>query len=331
MKINSREEILELLSMPDHLFREQVTPMAAEKAEKTLHRTLRVTAMMGYTNICKNNCLYCGMRAGNAGLKRYRIEPEKVKDCFLEAAGQGYGRAFLIAGEDPKYGFENLLSIVSALKERGMYISLACGEYEKKRYEELADAGVDEYVLKFEMSDPKSFNRLNPSTTFEKRMQAIETIRGLGMKLASGNIVDWPGQTAEELAEDLMLMKKLEISWAPIIPYLPAVGTPLAQEGGRGRLPVLYKEISLLRLMMPEVHITAQQPGNDPRKGLADPEGNLEAVRAGADLLFFDLLPEAQARDFRVIDNRRISGPGHVFQLAEACGYAIDTGKELVQ
>jgi len=83
--------------------------------------------------------------------------------------------------------------------------------------------------------------------------------------------------------------------------------------------------------MMPEVHITAQQPGNDPRKGLADPEGNLEAVRAGADLLFFDLLPEAQARDFRVIDNRRISGPGHVFQLAEACGYAIDTGRELVQ
>ena len=94
---------------------------------------------------------------------------------------------------------------------------------------------------------------------------------------------------------------------------------------------MLYKEIALLRLMMPEVHITAQQPGEDLKKGLADPEGNLTAVRAGADLLFFDLLPDAQARNFRVIDDRNISGPEHVFRLAEESGYAVDTGKELVQ
>ena len=83
--------------------------------------------------------------------------------------------------------------------------------------------------------------------------------------------------------------------------------------------------------MMPEVHITAQQPGSDLRKGLADPEGNLAAVKAGADLLFFDLLPDAQARNFRVIDDRNISGPEHVFRLAEESGYAVDTGEALVK
>ena len=331
MNLKSRNEILELLQMPEEVFRERILPQAGKTAEETFHRTLRVTSMMGYTNICKNNCLYCGMRAGNPSLPRYRIPPEQVTACFLDAAGQGYGRAFLIAGEDPLYGFDHLLSIVRSLKDRGMYISLACGEYEKARYEELAAAGVDEYVLKFEMSDPESFNRLNPSTSFDRRMKAVETIRSLGMKLASGNIVDWPGQTVEELANDLLLMRQLEISWAPIIPYLPAAGTPLAKEGGRGRLAVLYREIALLRLMMPDVHITAQQPGPDLKKGLADPEGNLAAVRAGADLLFFDLLPDAQARNFRVIDDRNISGPEHVFRLADACGYTIDTGKELVR
>ena len=330
MKVSSREEVLEILRMPDAQFREEVMPEAEKAAETALGRTLRVTSMMGYTNICKNNCLYCGMRAGNPSLPRYRVPPEQVISGFLKAADHGYGRAFLIAGEDPLYRFDDLLSIVSALKARGMYISLACGEYGKDRYEALADAGVDEYVLKFEMSDPVSFNRLNPSTTFEKRMKAVETIRTLGMKLASGNIVDWPGQTTEELAEDILLMKKLEISWAPIIPYLPAAGTPLAQEGGRGRLEILYKEIALLRLMMPEVHITAQQPGTDLKKGLADPEGNLAAVRAGADLLFFDLLPDAQARNFRVIDDRNISGPAHIARLEEISGYRIDTGKELL-
>lgn len=331
MTVNSREEILEILRMPDDQFRELIMPEAVTIAEQMFHRTLRVTSMMGYTNICKNNCLYCGMRAGNPGLPRYRIPPEQVSAGFLKAADIGYGRAFLIAGEDPLYGFDNLLSIVSTLKRRGMFISLACGEYEKSMYRDLADAGVDEYVLKFEMSDPVSFNRLNPSTDFDKRMKAIESIRELGMKLASGNIVDWPGQTVEEMAEDILLMKRLGISWAPIIPYLPAMGTPLAKEGGRGRLMVLYKEIALLRLMMPEVHITAQQPGEDLKKGLADPEGNLAAVRAGADLLFFDLLPDTQARNFRVIDDRNISGPEHVFRLAKESGYAVDTGKELVQ
>ena len=331
MTVNSRKEILEILRMPDGRFAEQIMPEAEKTAERIFSRTLRVTSMMGYTNICKNNCLYCGMRAGNPSLPRYRMPPDQVTAAFLKAADLGYGRAFLIAGEDPLYGFDNLLSIVSALKGRGMYISLACGEYGKDRFKALADAGVDEYVLKFEMSDPESFNRLNPSTDFSKRMMAIETVRELGMRLASGNIVDWPGQTDEELADDILLMKRLGISWAPIIPYLPAAGTPLAQEGGRGRLTVLYKEIALLRLMMPEVHITAQQPGADLRKGLADPEGNLAAVKAGADLLFFDLLPDAQARNFRVIDDRNISGPEHVFRLAEESGYAVDTGKELVK
>ena len=331
MTVSSREEVLDILRMPDGQFRETVMPEAEKTAERAFGRTLRVTAMMGYTNICKNNCLYCGMRAGNPSLSRYRIPPEQVTACFLEAAGLGYGRAFLIAGEDPLYGFDNLLSIVTALKGRGMFVSLAGGEFGKDRYKALAEAGVDEYVLKFEMSDPASFNRLNPSTDFTRRMEAVETIRACGMKLASGNIVDWPGQTTEELAEDILLMKRLEISWAPIIPYLPAAGTPLAREGGRGRLPVLYKEIALLRLMMPEVHITAQQPGEDLKKGLADPEGNLAAVRAGADLLFFDLLPDAQARNFRVIDDRNISGPAHISRLEELSGYTIDTGKELVR
>ena len=176
MMINGKNEILEILRMPDEQFREEIMPQAEQTAERTFHRTLRVTSMMGYTNICKNNCLYCGMRAGNPALPRYRTPPEQVTACFLDAADHGYGRAFLIAGEDPLYGFDNLLSIVRTLKERGMYISLACGEYEKDRYRELADAGADEYVLKFEMSDPQSFNRLNPSTEFGKRMKRSVTL-----------------------------------------------------------------------------------------------------------------------------------------------------------
>ena len=127
-----------------------------------------------------------------------------------------------------------------------------------------------------------------------------------------------------------MLMKKLEISWAPIIPYMPALGTPLAAEKKRGSLLTIYKEIAILRLMMPGVNITAQQPGEDMRKGLSDPEANIAAVNVGANVLFFDLLPDPLSQNFRVIDDRNISGPEHIFRIAEIGGFTMDTGKELV-
>lgn len=325
MKIETKKEILEILELPEADFYAAICPEADRKREEIFGRSLTVTAMAGFTNICKNQCLYCGMRAANSAVKRFRIPPEQVIALGEFAVHQGYHRIFLVAGEDPRYGFDNLLNIVHALKQKGMYVCLACGEYEQSRYSELADAGADEYVLKFEMSDPDSFNRLNPSTTFEKRMHAIETIRGLGLKLASGNIIDWPGQTLEELAEDILLMKKLEISWAPVIPYLPAAGTPLAAEGGPGSLLKLYKEIAILRLSMPGVNITAQQPGPDLKKGLSDPEGNLAAIHAGANMLFFDLISDTQAQNFRVIDDRNITGTSHLDRIAELGGFELES------
>lgn len=327
MSVTSRSEVIEILSMPEEVFHREITPLARNVAKETLSDQLLVTSMMGYSNICKNNCLYCGMRAQHNPIKRFRIAPDQVVDACLQAKQQGFERVFLISGEDPKYGFDNILSIVSHLKEANMFISLACGEFEKSQYHELQVAGVDEYVLKFEMSDPEHFNRLNPSTSFEKRMQSITYIKTLGLKLASGNIVDWPGQTLEELANDILLMRDLEISWAPVIPYLPAKNTPMAQEGGRGDLLKLYKEIAILRLMMPAVNITAQQPGRDMTRGLSDLEGNLAAIDAGANVLFFDLLSDQDAKSFRVIDDRNITGSTHIFLLSEATGKKLIVGR----
>lgn len=328
MNIQTKTEIADILKMPEEAFFSEIAPLAKEKNEEVFQKSLRAVAMVGFSNICKNQCLYCGMRAGNTAVKRYRMEPEEVVALCSGAADLGYGRVFLVSGEDPKYGFEKLLGIVSALKARGMMVKLACGEYEKSQYEELKAAGVDEYVLKFEMSNPENFNRMNPSTSFTHRMQAIETIKSLGIPLASGNIVDWPGQTLEELTDDIFLMKQLDISWAPIIPYMPAANTPLAAKGIRGDLLKLYKEIAILRLMMPHIDITAQQPGKDLTKGLSDWNANLAAVNVGANVLFFDLIPEQKAQNFRVIDDRHINGPAHILKVSELSGYAVDTGRE---
>ncbi len=324
MKIETGAQVLEVLRMSEEAFIRDVIPEARRTFDEQLGGRLRVTSMMGISNICKNSCLYCGMRAGSTGLTRYRISPEDVIAAGNAAADAGFGRIFLISGEDPGYGFDRLLRITAALKERGMFVSLACGEWDAGQYRELRAAGADEYVIKFEMSRPESFNRLNPSTDFDRRMRSVRAVKDSGMLLASGNIVDWPGQTMDELADDIMLMKSLGISWAPVIPYLPARGTPLAAEGGLGSRLLMLREIAILRLMIPGVHITAQQPGADLTKGLSDPEGNAAAVNAGADVLFRDLLPDPQARSFRVIDFRNLTDGGHISRVAEMTGRAVD-------
>lgn len=317
MKIETKSDILEILKMPFDLYMDKIAAAARDVHRQLNNNSLIATAMLGFDNICKNQCLYCGMRAGNSNVKRYSIDRDDMVSWAKIASGFGFKRIFFISGEDPSYGFENILYFIEKVKSMGFYISLASGEFSKEQYDELYAAGVDEYVLKFEMSQEDVFNRLNPSTDFRKRMQCIEWIKESGMRLASGNIVDYPGQTDEMIAEDILLMKKLEISWAPIIPYLPAKGTPLAAEGGRGSLEKNLKEISILRIMMPEIKITAQQPGEDPKKGLADPEGNLNALKAGANLLFADLLPPNLAQDFSVVDNRITLGLEHIRDMAE--------------
>ena len=286
-------------------------------------------AMLGYSNICKNQCLYCGMRASNHLPKRYRFTADEILGLVRQSYDAGMRRLFLISGEDPKYPFEDLLKVIEQAKAMGFSrISLGAGEFSLEQYKELKAAGLAEYVMKFEMSHKDTFERMNPSTTFEKRNQGLEWIKAAGLDLGSGNIVDYPGQTLDELADDILLMKELDISWAPNIPYMPAAGTPLSvDENGKpnrpGSIDVLHREISLIRLLLPNADITAQQPGKDLSKGLSHPEGNKMAIETGANVLFVDMLPAAMAGAFNVIDNRMVKGLDYAKSIAEFAGVEL--------
>ena len=323
--LNTKSELLEALTMPAEQFRRDIMEPAGEMVRS--RGKLLGTAMLGYSNICRSQCLYCGMRAGNSSIPRYRMAPDEALALTGVGRSQGFGRLFLISGEDRGYAFEDLLKLVSGAADQGYReISLACGEFQPEQYVQLREAGATEYVLKFEMSDRQDFDRLNPSTSLPQRMQAIEAVQRSGMKLASGNIVDYPGHSVEKMAEDILLMQKLGISWAPVVPYMPAANTPLALEGGRGSVELILREISILRLTIPEVKITAGQPGEDIKKGFGDEKGNLDAIAAGADLLFADLLPAKKAQAFNVVDNRNLPGLVHMREMAEISRLELDIG-----
>lgn len=320
MKIETKAEVLDALKMPYGEFNDTVRAAAKELHKVRNFDRVIVKALLGYDNICKNRCTYCGMRAGMTGLKRYRMDIDDVKKSEDCVKNLGINRIFLISGEDPKYDFKNILSMVEYGKSLGLIVSLAAGELSPDQFRALESAGLDEYVLKFETSNRELFAKIKPTADYDKRMASIELIKNSKMALASGNIISFPHQTLEDIADDIMLMKQLEISWAPIIPYMPVPNTPLALEGGRGSLEITMKEISLLRIMMPTVNITGQQPGEDPKNGLADVQGNLNALNAGANVLFVDMLPQTLVKDFSVISNRMIAGIENVDKLVTLSG-----------
>ncbi len=327
VKLSTKQEIKEALDMPFSEFQETITAEAIRLRKETTDNSLYTTAMLGYTNHCKNQCLYCGMRAGNTKLPRYRIPPCDIINSAKNAKEMGLERIFLIAGEDRGYKFDDILEAIKGIHDLGLQVSFAGGEFTDSQYNELENAGVHEYVLKFEMSHEDTFNRLNPSTNYTQRMAAIEKVKSTKMLLASGNIVDYPGQTQDELIDDIMLMKQLDISWAPVIPYMPAAGTPLAEEGGRGNLETSFRQISIIRNLLPNARYTAQHPGEDPKLGVSAEDGNLNALNSGADTLFVDLLPAAQAQNFSVIDNRIVLGFDHAKKMAALAGMNINVKK----
>lgn len=315
----TKTELIEALTIPYTEFQSAFVPRAREIVREKGNR-LYAMAMLGYTNVCKNQCLYCGMRAGNK-IPRYRIPPEDIVAAAGYAKSLGYERIFLIAGEDPAYSLDVMLPVIRQIADSGMRISMAGGEFPLDGYKKLRGAGLTEYVLKFEMAHPDTFNRLNPSTNHAQRMAGIRAIQESGLLLASGNIVDYPGQTIEELADEILLMISLGISWAPVIPYLPAKGAPLG--GERGDITLCHREITLLRHMLPDCRLTAQLPGYDLTRGLSDDLGNRLALEAGADILFADLLPDAQAKQFSVVDHRTVLGLPHIRKMAEETGRTV--------
>lgn len=317
----TEKEIIELLTMPWPEF-EQGPMKQARELWRQQGNELDGVAMVGYDNHCRNKCQYCGMSA-LCPVERFRLEPEEVLRLGRQARESGFSRIFLVSGENRSYGFGRILDLVSGLSELGLEVRLGMGELEREEYRELARAGCSQYVLKFECSDPQVFARIKPTSDYTMRMRRMEWVKESGMGLASGNIVDFPGHTLETMAEDILLMERLEISWAPVIPYMPAPNTPMAASGKRGDIRLNLREISILRLLMPQIDITAQQPGEDLKKGLADREGNQLALAAGANMLFADLLSPEHSTAFRVVDNRITLGLEHMEEMAALAGMGL--------
>lgn len=239
-----------------------------------------------FSNYCSRDCLYCGLRRSNKKLTRYRMTKEEIVDCALTGFRAGLKTVVLQSGDDPEYREEDISRIIHLIKAKAdVAITLCVGERDYRDYSAWKKAGADRYLLRHETANPVLYSRLHPGQTLASRLEILGWLREIGYQVGAGNIVGLPGQTLRDLADDIFLMKKLDVDMAGIGPFIPHPDTPLGEEK-QGTLNMTLKVLAVARIILRDVHLPATTA-----VGSIHPEGREMALRAGANVVMPNITP----------------------------------------
>lgn len=235
----------------------------------TVGEAVHLRGLVEISNYCSRQCGYCGLRAGNQGLERYRMTRDEILACAHEAVSYGYGTVVMQAGED--YGIERmwLADVVRAIKAKTpLAVTLSMGERPEEDLAAWRDAGADRYLLRFETSDPELYRLIHPRRAGEAhadRIAILGQLKQLGYETGSGVMVGIPGQSYEVLTNDIALFRELDLDMVGVGPYISHPDTPLGAQTEIRPLPpgeqvpnselMTYKVVALTRLVCPEANI----------------------------------------------------------------------------
>ena len=257
--------------------------------------------LIEFTNYCKNDCFYCGIRCSNKTLERYRLSKEEILNCCETGYALGYRTFVLQGGDDPYYDDATIVDIVANIRKRykDCAITLSFGERSAESYRALFEAGADRYLLRHETANEVHYQHLHPKTMSMKRRQdCLWSLKDIGYEVGSGFLVGSPYQTTECLIEDLRFLQKLKPGMIGIGPFIAHHATPL-RDFPSGHLRLTLRMISILRLMFPNVLIPATTA-----LGTIDPLGREFGLRSGANVVMPNLSPVTVRKKYELYDNK---------------------------
>ncbi len=301
----SLEEFTDLLVHRDESLQTYAAGLAAETVERHYGKKVFIRGLIEFTNICKNDCYYCGIRASNSNTQRYRLSEEQILACAQNGYELGFRTFVLQGGEDPYYTDDKICQLVQQLKRNhpDCAVTLSIGEKSKESYRRYRKAGADRYLLRHETATPAHYHHLHPQTmSAENRYDCLRSLKELGFQTGAGFMVGSPGQTPEDLARDLLFLRELQPEMVGIGPFIPAAGTPFAQEKA-GTLDETLFLLSIIRLMMPEVLLPATTA-----LGTIDPRGREKGLLAGANVVMPNLSPKSVRNKYQLYDNKICTG-----------------------
>lgn len=257
----------------------QLYARADEVRQAALGSDVHLRGLIEFSNICRNDCLYCGIRRGNKGVKRYRMGDDELVETARRAVEIGFKTIVLQSGEDMHFDQDRMSRIIERIKQMDVALTLSIGERDYDDYKAFRNAGADRYLLRIETTDVDLYHRLNPGMSWQRRDECLLMIKELGYEVGSGIMVGLPGQTVESIAGDLLYLKDLGVDMAGIGPFIPHPDTPLANEQG-GSLEMALRTMAVMRLLLPDINI----PATTAMESL-HPQGRIMALKAGANVV----------------------------------------------
>ncbi len=294
------------------LLRSRTPALAADLAARAdaLRRSIYgtdvfVRGLIEFTNVCRNDCYYCGIRRSNRNVERYRLTEGEILACADEGHELGYRTFVLQGGEDPAWTPERVEAIVRALKTRhpDCAVTLSIGEHPRDVYRRWREAGADRYLLRHETADDAHYRTLHPASQDpQNRKRCLRDIKELGYAVGAGFMVGSPGQTPEHLAADLVFLQELQPDMVGIGPFIPQRDTPFGNEPA-GSLELTLFLLSVIRLLLPSVLLPATTA-----LGTIHPMGRELGIQAGANVCMPNLSPVSVRRKYALYDHKICTG-----------------------
>ena len=325
----TQEDIVYFLEHLTPEYQKRLFDLAVETRKKFYNKSVFMRGLIEFSNYCKQDCLYCGLRRSNPHVERYRLSESDILDCAEEGYNLGYRSFVLQSGEDFRFTEELMISIVTSIKSRfpDAAITLSIGERSEAFYRALYDAGTDRYLLRHETASRSLYESLHPGMSFDHRISCLHVLKDIGYQVGAGFMVGLPGQTHNHLAEDLLFLKELHPEMIGIGPFIPHSETPLKEAVG-GTVQDTLVMIAMARLLVPDALMPATTA-----MGTLDPTGREKALRAGANVVMPNLSPPKVREKYALYENKICTGDeaSHCRTCLEmriiASGYEIELSR----
>jgi biotin synthase len=304
-QVLSKEEFITLLSDISMEDTEYLREKARRKARENFDNKVYTRGLIEFTNYCKNDCYYCGIRRSNQCVERYRLTNEEIMDCCKQGHALGFRTFVLQGGEDGSYTDEDIIEIITMIKKNypDCALTLSIGEKSYESYLKYYEAGADRYLLRHETANEEHYRKLHPANLhLHNRIQCLNQLKEIGYQVGAGFMVGSPYQTIENLAEDLLFLKELSPQMVGIGPFLPHHETPFAKEE-KGSYEQTLILISVLRLLLPKALIPATTA-----LGTINPNGREQGILSGANVVMPNLSPTTVRKKYELYDNKICTG-----------------------
>ncbi len=298
-------EYIELLSSREAEAAELLAEKARAVAGAVYGREVFLRGLIEFSNYCKNDCYYCGIRRSNRLAARYRLSPEEIFSCCDEGYRLGYRTFVLQSGEDPFFSDKVLVPLIAAIKESypEVAVTLSLGERSYESYKALRTAGADRYLLRHETATPAHYAKLHPAEmSLKTRLNCLNYLRELGYAVGVGFMVGSPFQTVENIVADLQFIEEFQPDMCGIGPFIPHAATPFAGERA-GSVELTCYLLSIIRLIIPDILLPATTA-----LGTLAEDGREKGILSGANVLMPNLSPVSVRKKYELYDGKICTG-----------------------